>query len=142
MVAGAGVTVQAGANGQLGRSLGHPLYASAISLAVSLIAVLPILGILRPAAPSLHGAATGPAWMWIGGFFGLAYVTSAVVFAPRLGATAFIIAVVAGQLLAALVLDSFGLLGFQVRPLGMLRLCGVALVLGGLTLVHLASHQP
>lgn len=43
VAAGAVIPFQAGANAMLGRSLGHPLWATVASLLVSLAVVLPVL---------------------------------------------------------------------------------------------------
>ena len=55
--------------------------------------------------------------------------------APRLGAAAFISAVVAGQLICSLALDHFGLMNVPQQPLTAARLLGAALVFAGVLLV-------
>ncbi len=111
------VVLQAGSNALLGRLLGHPLSASLTSLGVSLGAVCLGLLLVRvplPATASLGGA---PWWSWLGGLFGAAYLTVAILVAPRLGAATFIACVVAGQMLVSALCDQFGWAGFPVRRL-------------------------
>jgi bacterial/archaeal transporter family-2 protein len=54
---------------------------------------------------------------------------------PRIGASATIILIVAGQLIVGVLIDQFGLLGTLVRPLDLFRVAGLALVLLGAWLV-------
>ncbi|MDP0496246.1 MAG: DMT family transporter, partial [Verrucomicrobiota bacterium JB024] len=51
-------------------------------------------------------------------------------------ATSFIVCVVAGQLIASLLLDYFGWMNLPVREIGVGRLVGVALVLTGMLTVQ------
>ena len=110
-VAGALVPLQGGSNAALGRALGHPLWASVASLTVSLLAVLPVLLATRANAPLVGDALQRPLWMWLGGLAGVIYITLALILTPRLGATTFIVCVVAGQMLASLLIDHYGLMG-------------------------------
>jgi transporter family-2 protein len=59
-----------------------------------------------------------------------------IVLAPRLGAATMIAAIVAGQMIASLVLDQYGLLGFPIHPISGVRVFGAALVIGGVILVQ------
>jgi transporter family-2 protein len=77
-----------------------------------------------------------PSWYWVGGLLGALYIAAAVVLAPRLGATTMIASVVAGQMLASLVLDHFGWVGFAEHHATPSRLAGVILVVAGVLLVR------
>ncbi len=129
--AGAAVPFQGGANAALGRALGHPLWATLASLAISAMCILPILMLLRVPLPMLGGLAGQPKWIWIGGIAGAAYVTAAILLMPKMGAASFMIAVIAGQVAAALVIDWTGAVGLAARPVDATRLIGTALVLIG-----------
>jgi transporter family-2 protein len=76
-----------------------------------------------------------PLWAWFGGVLGAFYVASSIVVGPRLGAAALLALIVLGQLLASLVLDHFGWLGFPQHPLTLVRLAGAALLFGGVVLI-------
>ncbi|VVD67331.1 DMT family transporter [Pandoraea fibrosis] len=136
MLAGAVVPFQAGSNAALGRALGHPLWATVASLLVSLIVVLPVLLAMRAGAPDIGAAIRGPWWQWIGGIAGVAYITAALILTPRLGAANFIVCVVAGQVVASLVIDHFGLMGLAARPANLARVAGVALIVAGMLVVQ------
>ena len=136
LIAGAMIPFQAGTNATLGRSLGHPLWATALSLLLSLLVVLPVLWWMRAPPPMLAGALHGPWWQWIGGVFGMIYITAALVLAPRVGAANFIVGVVAGQMLASLLIDQMGLVGLPSRPATWMRVAGLGLVLAGMAVMQ------
>jgi transporter family-2 protein len=139
---GALIPLQAGANAQLGHVLGHPLWATLVSLAISMAALIPVLLAVRPSLPNLPAAATAPWWAWIGGVIGVGYITAALILAPKLGAGLFISAVVAGQMIAAMLLDHFGLAGFLPRPTSLPRLFGAVMIVVGVLVMQIAQSTP
>ncbi|MDQ2185234.1 DMT family transporter [Alcaligenaceae bacterium A4P071] len=142
MLAGAAVPLQAGSNAGLGRALGHPLWATVISLAVSLLVVLPLIVALRVPMPALGRVVQGPWWLWVGGIAGVIYVTAALVLMPRLGATTFIVCVVIGQVVCAMLIDHVGLMGLPVKAITPLRVMGALLVVAGMLVLQGASAAP
>ncbi|WP_448953463.1 DMT family transporter [Labrys neptuniae] len=142
LVAGAVVPFQAGANATLGRLMGHPLWATLVSLAVSIAIIPPVMAAFRVSAPALGTALKGPWWIWTGGLAGVIYITAALLLAPRLGAANFMVAVIAGQMIASLAIDHFGLMGFAQKPVDPVRLCGVLLIVGGLLVTQWANTAP
>lgn len=141
LAVGAAVPFQAASNAVLGRALGHPLWATVTSLSVSILVMLPVLLLMRVPAPSLAAAAQGPLWWWLGGLAGAAYVTAALILTPKLGAASFIVCVIAGQMLASLLIDHFGLMGIAPKPANIGRLVGIALMLLGMVVVQLSSQS-
>ncbi|TCW85219.1 hypothetical protein C5O80_08340 [Burkholderia sp. SRS-46] len=141
-VAGALVPLQAGSNAALGRALGHPLWAAAASLTVSLLVVLPLLVAARADAPLVAQALHRPPWLWFGGLAGVVYVTLALLLTPRLGATTFIVCVVAGQMLASLLIDHHGLMGLPQRLATPGRIAGVLLIVAGMVVVQWYTPAP
>src|SRR5262245_45752152 len=111
------VALQAGSNSLLGRQLGHPLSASLTSLGVSLGVVVLALLLFRVPLPAAASFSATPWWGWLGGLFGAAYLTVAVILAPKLGAATFLACVVAGQMVVSALCDQFGWAGFPVRRL-------------------------
>lgn len=128
--------VQAGVNAQLRLSLGHPLTTAFVSFAVGTLALAAILLLARVPLPSARAASAAPGWHWIGGLLGAAYIAAAVVLAPRLGAATLIASVVMGQMLASLLLDHFGWVGFAQHPIDLPRIAGAALVVLGVVLIR------
>jgi transporter family-2 protein len=86
--------------------------------------------------PSLSRLGHAPWWIWLGGALGAFYVVGSVVAAPRLGAATVIAVIVAGQSLASIVVDHFGWVGFEPKPVSAGRLAGMALVGTGVVLVR------
>ncbi len=77
-----------------------------------------------------------PWWAWVGGLIGAVMVTSAATAVPRIGVAAWVSAVIAGQLIAAVLYDQFGAFGQAVRPATPLRLAGVGFLIVGVYLVR------
>jgi len=142
LIAGAIVPFQAGSNAALGRALGHPLWATATSLVVSLLVMLPLLLALRVPAPALAPAAQLPAWAWLGGVAGVVYLTAALMLTPRMGATHFIVWVIAGQMLASVLMDHFGWMNIPVKEINPGRIAGVALIFVGVLVVQWFTPAP
>lgn len=142
LLAGAGLPFQAASNAAVGRALGHPLWGAIASLVLSAMVILPLLGAQRAAAPTISTALQGPWWLWVGGILGAVYVGGAAAVTPKLGAGGFLVCVVAGQMVMAVMVDHFGLMGIAPKPVTLQRMAGVALILGGVLIVHLASVKP
>ena len=139
VIAGAVVPFQSAINANLGRGLGHPLWATLASLLVSILVLLPVILALRLPLPSLGFITKAPLWMWTGGAFGVCYISLALVLLPKLGASGFIALAMAGQILASLLLDHFGLFGLVERQLTAPRLLGVLMLIGGVVLIQFSS---
>ncbi|MAM74447.1 DMT family transporter [uncultured Tistrella sp.] len=139
IVSGAVVPFQAGANAVLGRTLGHPLWGTAISLCVSFACILPVMLLARVEMQALSNLAQAPRWIWIGGIVGVVYITGALVLAPKLGAAGFITAAIAGQMLASVIIDHWGLVGLPQKPVSLPRLAGLGLIILGLIVMQLQA---
>ena len=66
--------------------------------------------------------------MWIGGLMGLTVVTAITFAQPRIGATATIGILIAGQILMGAIIDRFGLFGVQQIAISPVRTIGIALL--------------
>ncbi|WP_242116620.1 DMT family transporter [Sphingomonas lacusdianchii] len=134
LLGGIGLAAQPPTNAALGRSIGSVLLAALVSFAVGTLILIGVwlvadrtpLAQLREARP----------WMFLGGAYGAFFVTAAAFAAPRLGLASMLTIMIATQLVAALVIDRFGLVGLPRTPISGVRLAGVALVLVGAVLVR------
>ena len=135
-LAGAALPLQAGVNAQLATWVGGPIRASAVSFAVGTVVLAALALALVKAWPAPARLGDAPWWVWVGGALGALYVASTVAAAPRLGAVTLVAAVVAGQALASLVLDHFGVAGFPEHPITPGRIVGLALLVAGVLLVR------
>ncbi|MGH8410147.1 DMT family transporter [Pseudomonas umsongensis] len=137
--AGAVVPFQSAINVNLGRGLGHPLWATLASLMVSILVLLPIMLAMRLPLPSMAFIGKAPLWMWAGGAFGVCFISLALVLLPKLGASGFMALALAGQVVASLVLDHFGWFGLEERPITLPRLAGAILLIGGVVLIQFGA---
>jgi transporter family-2 protein len=135
-VVGAILTVQAGVNIRLTVRLDSPTLATLASFVIGSVALLAYCLAARIPWPTTSRLATVPWWAWTGGLLGAVYVAGTVILAPRLGAAVFMGLLVAGQMLVALLMDQFGLIGFPVRPVNLTRLFGAALLVAGVVLMQ------
>jgi transporter family-2 protein len=135
IVAGFGLTIQAGLNAMVRQGVGSAAGAALVNFLVGLIALACFVVAVRAPLPDRAALAGVPAWAWFGGLFGAFYVASVTIVGPRLGATVMIALTVAGQLLSSLLVDHNGWLGFPQEPISAQRILGAALVLGGVILV-------
>lgn len=138
ILSGAFIAVQAPINAQLARDLGMPVAAAAFSFLSGAI----VLGIVAFALVRLQGISLGwqaPApWLYVaGGMLGGFYVTLSTILIPRIGAAALMAFLVAGQLLAGMMLDRVGFLGMAVREISLGRIVGAVLLLGGALLIRI-----
>jgi len=140
LVAGAVLPVQGAVNAQLRADLDAPATVGALSFVVATAA----MALLLTASLALGGAPTPraaplrrvPWWGWLGGFCGATYVTSVFLLIPEIGTAPTIGLTVAGQQVASLFVDRYGLLRLPRRPLSPVRLAGVATLLVGVALVQ------
>jgi bacterial/archaeal transporter family-2 protein len=135
---GAGVLlpVQAGINAQLRSGVGSPLVAGLVSFLVGTVGLAAVVVLLRAPVTLRPAWVASPWWYWMGGLLGATFVVASIVLAPRLGAATMVAAIVAGQMIASLLLDQYGLLGFPTHPISGVRVLGAVLVIGGVILVQ------
>ena len=133
---GAAIAVQALANSRLRLALGTPVWAAIAQFIVGLAALAAIALLTRQPAPDTGGLSRMPWWGWVGGAVGALFIVVSIVLTPRLGTALTLATITVGQLLAALVLDHYGLLGAPVVRLSVTRALGAAFLLGGIALMR------
>jgi bacterial/archaeal transporter family-2 protein len=135
--AGVVLPLQAGINAELADWLHSPIRAAFVSFLVGslLLAVAAALA-FRP-LPSWSRLGHAPWWVWLGGALGAFYVVGSIVSAPKLGAATLIGLIVAGQAMASVIVDHFGWVGFEPKPISAGRLVGMGLVGAGVVLVRI-----
>ncbi len=134
--AGAMLPFQAGVNAQLASWLGSPVRAALVSFAVGTLALLMLTLLAFRGLPTADKLQAAPWWVWVGGLLGAFYVAGSIVVAPRLGAVTLLALLLAGQAVASLLVDHFGWVGFDERPITLGRLGGLALLAAGVALVR------
>ena len=131
---GAGITIQVGMNATVRMTIGSPVLAAIVNFVVGLAALV-LLAVASGARIVPGSVAAVPAWAWFGGLLGATYVAATTVLGPKLGAASFLALTLAGQMLAALLVDHYGVIGFPHSPLTPTRLVGTALLVVGVLLI-------
>ena len=134
-LAGAATALQAPINARLATAVGSAVNAALVSFAVGTIALIGLALVLQ-VRPDMAATRALPWYAWVGGLCGVIFVIAATWGVPRLGVATTITLMVAGQLLLGLVLDHFGAFGTPRHPINLMRLLGVAMVIGGVVLVR------
>lgn len=131
----AGITVgfQHPLNSALADSVGG-LNAGLANFGVGLI-VLSLITVLLGQNGELRAIASAPAWTLSGGLLGVVIVVTSLSVIPVIGAVALTATTVLGQLAGSVVLDRFGLVGLERRPIDGPRLLGLLLLVVGMVLV-------
>jgi transporter family-2 protein len=140
LVAGAVLPLQGAVNAELRADLDAPATVGALSFVVATAAMaLLLVGSLtvrRSEPPRLAPLRRVPWWGWLGGFSGASYVTSVFLLIPEIGTAATIALTVAGQQVASVFVDRYGLFRLPRRPLSTTRLAGVGTLLVGVALIQ------
>jgi transporter family-2 protein len=130
LIGGAVLPLQALVNARLGAALVNPYWATTVSFVIGTLGLLLYIVLLRQPLPSMSHALSYPWWVWLGGLLGAFYVAVTIITVPALGATALVILIILGQLVAGALLDHFGVLT-ERRPITLERALGIVLVLLG-----------
>lgn len=137
LAAGTCIPTQAGINARLSLWTRSPVLAATISFLVGTLVLIGYSMAVRLPLPTWRTAAEQPWWLWCGGALGAFFVAVTIYLAPRLGATNMLAWLLAGQMLAALILDHFGVLGYPSHPLSLGRTAGVLLLVAGAYMVRI-----
>ncbi|GGG72293.1 DMT family transporter [Corynebacterium pelargi] len=130
ILAGAIVPIQTIANTRLSRTTGTALSASLLSFSVGTIALL-IITSITGTLPQLHQVLAQPPSTLIGGALGVIALSGNIILYPKLGAIQTVVLPICGQIIAGLLIDSFGLFDAPIIPPNFLRILGAAVVLIG-----------
>ena len=136
IIAGISNPLQSGSNSELMKRMGTPIVAAfAVYLVAGLVLLLciPFFGFpLRSAIGKLGGA---PWWIAIGGVCNVTFLLASLTITKSLGSATFTTLVVISAVITSVILDHFGLLGFEVRPVTWLRALGCLLAATSVVLI-------
>jgi transporter family-2 protein len=130
---GVGGAIQAALMGRWGERVGTLEAFAFASLLTGLIG-LAVLLLGRGSLGGYADAARQPVWLWTAAVMSALIVIGITFAAPRIGTTATIGIVVAGNLAMAAVIDRFGLFGLDKIAFHWERLLGIALLAAGAAL--------
>lgn len=138
MSGGALVVIQSNINARVRLVSDSPWQAALVSTTVSTIFLFILSTVITrhpyPPVSNVHGT---PWWIWTGGILGALYVALTLVLVTKVGSGVLFSAVVLGQMIAALLIDQFGLLGAVKHEITPPRVLGVVMIVSGVALVQL-----
>ncbi|CAM2010819.1 DMT family transporter [Acanthopleuribacter pedis] len=136
LLTGTLIPIQAGVNGALARKTGSPMFAATVSFLIGTVFLLAIIPMVSGAIPKMADVRETPWWVWSGGLVGAAYVVLVIMAVQKVGASTLIVFVVAGQMIASLIIDHYGLIGFPQVEITVKRMAGALLLIGGVLMIR------
>lgn len=136
LLTGAFFASQGPINGRLAAHLGGPAAAAFMSFSVGWAGLFLFNLTARTPLPSGTAVGAAPWWAWLGGLLGAVAVPLAALSVPKIGVAPWVAAVIAGQLITALVLDQVGAFGGAVREISMGRIAGALCLCAGVWLIR------
>jgi bacterial/archaeal transporter family-2 protein len=130
---GVGGAIQAALMGRFGERVGA-LEAFAFATMLTALIGAGILVVGRRSLAGYADAAGQPVWLWTAAAMSALIVLGITVAAPRIGTTATIGIIVAGNLATAAVIDRYGLFGYEKVAFAWPRLLGIVLLAAGAAL--------
>ena len=116
--------------GRYGERVGT-LEALAFTAALGALLAGVVLLVTRRSLSGYADAVAVPKWFWLGAVFGVIVVGAITLAGARIGATATVALLIAGQLGTAVVVDRFGWFGIEKVAVTWPRVAGVALLAAG-----------
>lgn len=139
LMAGVAVPILASINAGLGQAIRNAWWASMVLCVVAFATILGISLASGSGLPDPSVLARASWWHLLAGCFFTVYIVSITFVAPRIGLGNAIVLVIVAQIVTAVLIDHFGLLGATVTPIDWKRALGVAFLIAG---VLLARSQP
>jgi bacterial/archaeal transporter family-2 protein len=133
---GVAMSIQSGINAQLRTGLNHPLLAAFLSFLGGLLLLGVFLLVMRQPFPVMADFSSIRWYNYTGGLLGAFVVYAVIISVHRIGAANMFVLIVAGQLITAVLMDHFSLLGLKESPITMQKLLGILLVVAGAYLVN------
>lgn len=133
VAAGSMMSFQAPINAALKNHVGI-VESSLVSFTVGTTALA--LVVLVAGKGSLGEIRQVPGWQLLGGLIGAVFVTATLVAAPKIGVTNMIVAALAGNMAGAILIDLFGWVGLQRRPIDGPRMAGMLLLVVSVLLIN------
>ncbi len=130
------IPLQGIVNGRLGATLANPLLASLISFVTGTVVIFVTYCFVHRDLPRLTQLSSIPWYLYIGGTIGFIYITVVLMVVPKIGPANLLAASIIGQMVMALLLDHWGVLGIPQIPISLTRICGVALLFAGTWMIQ------
>jgi transporter family-2 protein len=138
IVAGMLMAMQSAINGQLGIVLHSSIHAAFISFVISTVILLFINLRGRNYQNILLALKKNRTWwIWTGGVLGSLYVMGNAFLVPIIGTGLLVVLGILGQLLCSLLIDKYGLLGANKKPITKVQMIGLLVILLGIIFIRI-----
>jgi transporter family-2 protein len=138
IICGVASSVQIGLNATLSKNMGNDIWAAIFALFIGAIGLAIYAAATQNMNVKWQSLPGIPLWVWTGGLLGAVFVAGSVIAAPRVGSAMFVGLILIGQMLASLLLDHYGWLGFQQSQINISKILGMCLLIGGVVLIKKA----
>ncbi|MHB2211638.1 DMT family transporter [Methylobacterium sp. CM6257] len=136
LLAGVANAIEPGQNATLAKVTGQPMLAGLFCFALSIVCFLGAVIVVRLRGQSGAGATSSvPWWAWPGGVLGAAVVLAQLYVSEQVGAAPFLGCVITAGVIGSILLDHYGLVGFERHRAGRGRVLGGVLMVAGVALV-------
>ena len=136
LLGGMAIAAQSSINGTLSMRTDVVTTAWLTNVVASVILLLLVIFFESPQAATMFSV---PSWQLAGALFGNFSMVAIVIAMPRIGTAATIVAIIAGQIVMALMVDHFGWFGNTQIVLDYKRMAAIALLAGALYLIYLSN---
>ncbi len=136
LIIGCILAIQGSINTQLTTFLKHPLQGALVNFAVGTVCLIGLNFLFRTSMPDFSHVKTAPFYLFMGGLLGAVFVSSVIFFIPKIGVTTVLAASIAGQLIAASIIDHYGYFGISIHPISTGKIIGILLLLSGIFLIQ------
>ncbi|MDC1123081.1 DMT family transporter, partial [Nitrospinaceae bacterium] len=109
--------IQVGVNAELAKYINSPILAALVSFLVGGMCLILGAVVFKVPLPSFSQVTSMPIWLWGGGMIGALVVLGSILAGPKIGALALVSLLLAGQLVASILIDHYGWLGFPVQKM-------------------------
>lgn len=127
--------IMASSNGILGKTLGSPFVATLAVFMLGSVILLLIIALTKSAVPTAAQLKQIDWKVWLGGCIVILNIMTFTIVPPRIGMSNMIVLFIAGQLIASVAAEHFGLLRFPVHSINWQRMMGVCFLIIGVTLI-------
>lgn len=129
---------QTAINGHLGESIHSPIQATFISFVIGTLTLL-ILTLIKDRSLGIYQGLTSgqPWWVWTSGLFGSLFILGNTFLSPKIGTGLTVSIVLFGQIAGSLLIEKFGWLDAQQKPISFVKMIGLVVMLAGVVLIKL-----
>ena len=131
--------IQAASNAGVARYFGDVSYAVLLSFVIGLVLVTAYILVAKPSFNSNISQLSIPKYLLLGGLISVIYTIAITYLSPKLGVGNTLFIIIVGQMIAALLVDHFGIFESVKHEITLKRISGVVLMLIGVYLVKQKS---